>query len=71
MLSVAYFYCYAECHYAECRYAEYRYADCLYAECLYAACRCADYREALQVKNEMAPTLFIENNLSDKHLAYC
>ncbi len=28
MLSVAFFYCYAECHYAECRYAECRYAEC-------------------------------------------
>jgi|APCry1669189768_1035252.scaffolds.fasta_scaffold524102_1 hypothetical protein len=28
MLSVAFYY-----YYAECRYAEYRYGDCRYAEC--------------------------------------
>jgi hypothetical protein len=26
VLSVAFYYCYADCHYAEYRYAEYRYA---------------------------------------------
>jgi hypothetical protein len=33
MLSVTFFYCYAECRNAECRYDE----------CRYAKCRCADY----------------------------
>ncbi len=46
MLSVAFSYCYAECHYAECRYAECRYAECCYAECHYAECRCAECRGA-------------------------
>ncbi len=32
MLSVAFYYCHAECRYAECRYAECRYAECRYAE---------------------------------------
>ncbi len=27
MLSVAFSYCYAECHYAECHYAECRYTE--------------------------------------------
>ncbi len=33
ILSVAFFYCYAECHYAKCRYAECHYAEYRYAEC--------------------------------------
>jgi hypothetical protein len=33
MLSLAFFYYYAEYRYAECRYAECRYAECHYAEC--------------------------------------
>jgi hypothetical protein len=28
MMSVALFYCYAECRYAECHFAECRYAEC-------------------------------------------
>jgi hypothetical protein len=28
MLSVAFSYCYPECHYGECRYAECCYAEC-------------------------------------------
>ena len=39
MLSVAIFYCYAECRYAECHCAECIYAECRYTECLYAECR--------------------------------
>ncbi len=37
-VSVAIFYCYAECRYAECRYAESCYAECRNAECCYAEC---------------------------------
>jgi hypothetical protein len=33
MLSVAFNFCYGECHYAECRYAECCCAECRYAEC--------------------------------------
>ncbi len=50
MLSLAFSYCYVECHYdehcyiecsiflviiSECRYDEWHYADCHYAECLF------------------------------------
>ncbi len=42
MLSVAFFYCYAERPYAECRYAK-----CHYAECHCAECRCAPKLPAL------------------------
>jgi hypothetical protein len=42
MLSVAIFYCYADCRYAECYYAECYYAECYYAECYYAECYYAE-----------------------------
>jgi hypothetical protein len=33
MLSVAFYYCHAECHNAECRNAECHYTKCHYVEC--------------------------------------
>ncbi len=33
MPSVAFSYCYAECHYAGCRCADYNNAECHYTEC--------------------------------------
>ncbi len=47
MLSVAFSYCYAECHYAECHYAECRHAECHYAECRNAHCHYTDCRAAV------------------------
>jgi hypothetical protein len=43
LLSVALFYCYAECRYAERCYAESHYAESHYAECHYAECCHAEY----------------------------
>jgi hypothetical protein len=43
MLSIAFYYSYAECRYAVCRYAECRYVECRYAECRYAECRSPIY----------------------------
>jgi hypothetical protein len=40
MLSVTFYYDYAECHYAECHYAECRYGECCYPEC-HGAVPCA------------------------------
>jgi hypothetical protein len=37
-LSVAFFYCYAQCHNPDCQYAECRYAECHYADCHCAEC---------------------------------
>ncbi len=39
LLSVAFFYCYAECYYSEWHYAECYNAECRYAECYWAECR--------------------------------
>ncbi len=58
MLSVAFFYYYAECHYAECHHAECRYADCHYAECHYAECRGA-YKTNLFFENQKVPNCFL------------
>jgi hypothetical protein len=33
MLSVTFYFCYAECHCTVCQYAECRYTECRYAEC--------------------------------------
>jgi hypothetical protein len=51
MQSVAFFYCYAECH-AECIYAECRYAECHYAEC-----RFAEYCSALNTPFQILSTI--------------
>jgi hypothetical protein len=37
MLSVVFYFCYAECHYGEYRYAECRSGESQYIECCYAA----------------------------------
>ncbi len=71
MQSVAFFYCYAECHaeciyaechyaechYAECHYAECRYAKCHYAECHYAECRFAECCSALNTPFQILSTI--------------
>ncbi len=53
ILSVAFFYCYAECRYPECRifycYAEYHYAEYHYAEYRYA-----EWRGSIQCKHVLA-----------------
>jgi len=38
VLSVIFFFCYADCHYAECRWDECFYGECHYAECHFAEC---------------------------------
>ncbi len=52
-VSVAFPYCYTECHnagwqYAECHYAECQYAECHYAEYRYAECRDAKHTSLQQ-----------------------
>jgi hypothetical protein len=38
MLSVKFYYCYAERHYSECHYAQCHYPECHYPECNNAKC---------------------------------
>ncbi len=59
MPSVAFAYCFTECHFAECRnaerfYAECHYAECYYAECHYAECHYAECRGAVLVHRSCA-----------------
>jgi hypothetical protein len=60
MLSVTFFYYYAECHYAECCYAE-----CLYAECHYAKCHSAGIETLKNCANRVSQIKSLPNQQLD------
>jgi hypothetical protein len=76
MLSVAFFYCYAECHYAECRvfchaecnYSEYRCPECHCAECRSSLVRAVTFRTNLmfKIKIGLAESSVFNFNMGEK-----
>jgi hypothetical protein len=59
MVSVAYFYCYAERYYAKRHYFERHYAECCFAKCRYAECHGACSTTLVENNQVFPPNLFL------------